>query len=63
MRGGRRQAIVSQMVAAQEELDWECLNLYGLTEESLTVRRVRGAAVAAGGAGVRDHPGAEGGGG
>ena len=25
------------MVAAQEELDWRCLHLYGLTEESLTV--------------------------
>lgn len=26
----------ARMVAGQEELDWECLHLYGLTEESLT---------------------------
>jgi hypothetical protein len=26
-----------EMVAAQEELDWLCLHLYGLTEDSLTV--------------------------
>jgi hypothetical protein len=29
--------IFREMVAAQEELDWRCLHLYGLTEESLTI--------------------------
>ena len=29
--------IAAEMVALQEELDWECLHLYGLTEEPLTV--------------------------
>ena len=29
----------SQMIAYQEELDWECYRLYGLTEEDLTQRR------------------------
>jgi hypothetical protein len=28
--------ILREMVAAQEELDWYCLHLYGLTEDSLT---------------------------
>ncbi len=28
----------SQMIAYQEELDWECYRLYGLTEEDLTQR-------------------------
>lgn len=28
--------ILSEMVTAQEELDWECLHLYGLTEDPLT---------------------------
>jgi hypothetical protein len=37
----RRQweAIREQMIALQEELDWECYRLYGLTEEDLTQRR------------------------
>ena len=29
--------LFAEMVASQEELDWECLHLYGLTEERLTV--------------------------
>lgn len=29
--------IQAEMVAVQEELDWECLHLYGLTDVSLTV--------------------------
>ena len=29
--------LFAEMVATQEELDWECLHLYGLTEEALTV--------------------------
>ncbi len=29
--------IFREMVSAQEELDWQCLDLYGLTEESLAV--------------------------
>lgn len=29
--------IFAQMVAAQEELDWTCLHLYGLSDEPLTV--------------------------
>ncbi|MCO5304918.1 MAG: BREX-2 system adenine-specific DNA-methyltransferase PglX [Microthrixaceae bacterium] len=29
--------IEARMVAAQEELDWHCLHLYGLTDEPLTV--------------------------
>ena len=29
----------SQMIACQEELDWECYRLYGLIEEDLTQRR------------------------
>lgn len=28
--------ILAEMVAVQEELDWECLHLYGLTADSLT---------------------------
>jgi hypothetical protein len=31
------QRIFAEMVSAQEELDWYCLHLYGLTEDSLTV--------------------------
>ena len=33
------EAIRRQMIALQEELDWECYRLYGLTEEDLTQRR------------------------
>jgi len=33
------ESIFQMSVAAQEELDWHCLNLYGLTEESLAVSR------------------------
>jgi hypothetical protein len=29
--------LFGEMVSVQEELDWHCLDLYGLTEESLTV--------------------------
>ena len=29
--------IFAELVASQEELDWTCLHLYGLTDESLTV--------------------------
>lgn len=32
-------AIRRQMTTLQEELDWECYRLYGLTEEDLTQRR------------------------
>lgn len=32
------QSLRSQMIAAQEELDWECYRLYGLIEEDLTQR-------------------------
>ena len=32
----RAQSILGQMVAAQEELDWETYRLYGLTDEDLT---------------------------
>lgn len=32
----RVEAIRSRMVAIQEELDWECYHLYGLTDEELT---------------------------
>jgi hypothetical protein len=31
-----RQGIHQQMISLQEELDWECYHLYGLTEEDLT---------------------------
>ncbi len=33
------QFVRSQMIAYQEELDWECYRLYGLTEEDLTQRQ------------------------
>lgn len=29
--------ILAEMIAAQEELDWQCIHLYGLTDSSLTV--------------------------
>lgn len=30
--------VLSEMIASQEELDWECYRLYGLIEEDVTVR-------------------------
>lgn len=33
------EALRGQMITLQEELDWECYRLYGLTEEDLTLRR------------------------
>jgi len=35
----RYEQCLRQMIALQEELDWECYRLYGLTEENLTQRR------------------------
>ena len=35
----RYEQCLRQMIALQEELDWECYRLYGLTEEDLTQRR------------------------
>lgn len=45
------------MVAAQEELDWHCLHLYGLTDEPLTVPDgTEPPPLQLGEQGVRDHP-------
>jgi hypothetical protein len=33
---GRLQQLLGAVIAVQEELDWECLHLYGVTEASLT---------------------------
>lgn len=32
----RSEQLLGELVASQEELDWHCLNLYGLTDEPLT---------------------------
>jgi len=40
----RTAAIRRRMIALQEELDWRCYRLYGLTEEELTLEAVSGAA-------------------